>query len=489
MHDDADRCYRAVSSRDARFDGWFVTAVVTTGIYCRPSCPARTPRPDNVRFLPTAAAAQQAGFRACKRCRPDASPGSPEWDARADVVARAVRLVGDGTIDREGVGGLARRLGYSERQIERLVTAELGVGPLALARAQRAHTARLLIETSTIPFTEVAFAAGFGSIRQFNDTVRDVFATTPSEMRTRRSRHHAPTGHTGLSLRLPHRRPFSAAPLFHHLSSTAVPGCEVGDDGGISRTLRLPHGPGLVQLSAARDHVACRLHLADVRDLQAAVARSRRLLDLDADPEAVDAALAQDPVLAPSVLDRPGVRIPRSVDAAETALRVVIGQHVSRASARAATARLVERCGDPFDTAVEGLTHLFPRPAQIAEADLSGLGLTGARQRTVSTLARAITDEDLDLGPGADRDVARRDLLRIPGIGPWTVEVVAMRALGDPDAFPVTDAGVRAGARALGLEPDGLAAHAMRWSPWRSYATQHLWAAADRVSRPTIGAT
>jgi AraC family transcriptional regulator, regulatory protein of adaptative response / DNA-3-methyladenine glycosylase II len=487
MYDDEDLCYRAVSARDARFDGWFVIAVTSTGIYCRPSCPARTPKRSNVRFLPTAAAAQQAGFRACKRCRPDASPGSPEWDLRADVVARAMRLIGDGTIDREGVRGLASRLGYSERQVERLVTAELGAGPLALARAQRAQTARLLIETSAIPFTEVAFAAGFGSIRQFNDTVRAVFATTPTDMRARKKGGH--TGHRAdLSLRLPHRMPFSPQPLFHHLATTAVAGCETGDDAGLHRTLRLPHGPGIVHLTPDDGFVACRLALADVRDLQAAVARCRRLLDLDADPEAIDAALRADPALAASVHDRPGVRVPRTVVPDEMAMRVVIGQHVSRASAGAAAARLVRRCGDPLDAPVAGLTHVFPSAAQVAEADLDGLGLTTARARTLSDLARSLAGGTLDLGPGADRAEARRALAAIRGIGPWTIEVIAMRALGDPDAFPATDAGVRAGARALGIADDVIAsdiiandraASSSRWSPWRSYATQHLWAAAD----------
>lgn len=492
MHEDTDRCYRALSARDARFDGWFVTAVLTTGIYCRPSCPARTPRPENVRFLPTAAAAQRDGFRACKRCRPDASPGSPEWNARADVVARAVRLVGDGIVDRDGVGGLARHLGYSERQLERVMSAELGVGPLALARAQRAQTARLLIETTTIPFTEVAFAAGFGSIRQFNDTVREVFGSTPSKMRSDTDRRRTPDQSAGLTLRLPHRTPMDAGPLFAHLASTAVPGVEVADDTSLRRTLRLPHGTGRVHLAPDDGHVSCRLQLDDVRDLQAAVARCRRLLDLDADPRAVDDALASDPLLLSSLRIHPGVRVPRTVDEAEMAMRVVIGQHVSRASAGAAAARLVERCGDPLADASDGLTHLFPTAAAVADADLSGLGLTGARARTLAVLAAALSDGSLDLGPGADRAAARAALAALPGIGPWTVEVVAMRALGDPDAFPLNDAGVRNGAVRLGL-PDGAALldRARHWSPWRAYATQHLWAATDAAEPPvrtTIGA-
>lgn len=483
--DDTDRCYRAVSSRDARFDGWFVVAVLTTGIYCRPSCPARTPRRENVRFLPTSAAAQHSGFRACKRCRPDASPGSPEWNQRADVVARAMRLVADGTVDREGVAGVARRIGYSERQLERLLTAEVGAGPLALARAQRAQTARLLIETSVVPFTEVAFAAGFGSIRQFNDTVRSVFGATPTDMRERRARPSAPGASGTMALRLAHRSPFCSRDLFAHLTHTAVPGVEEPIEGGVRRTLRLPHGHGLVELRPAGSHVDCALALDDVRDLQAAVARCRRLLDLDADPEATDAALADDPLLAPSVASAPGRRVPRTVDEEEMAARVVLGQHVSRASARAVAARLVERCGDPIDDPVGGLHHLFPTSAQLAEAELAGLGLTGARARTLASLAAALASDDIDLGPGADRERAREALARIPGIGPWTVEVIALRALGDPDAFPSTDAGVRSGARALGLEDQTDLDHrASRWRPWRGYATQHLWASAGTHPDP-----
>jgi len=475
VHEDFDRCFRAVSAKDARFDGWFVTAVLTTGIYCRPSCPARPPYARNIRFCPTAAAAQQAGFRACKRCRPDASPGSPEWNVRGDVVARAMRLVADGVVDREGVGGLAARVGYSRRQIERLLAAEVGAGPLALARAHRAQSARLLIETTDLPFAEVAFGAGFSSIRQFNDTVRDVFALTPTELRSRAARGGGATSTPGsLAFRLPFRAPFSAH-HFAHLAATGVPGCEEVRDGAYRRVLRLARGNAIVALRPLSDHIDCRLRIDDIRDLASAISRCRRLLDLDADPVAVDEALTEDAALAESVAKEPGRRVPRTVDEDELALRVVLGQQVSTAAARTHAARLVRQWGPPVDDAEGGLTHAFPAAEALAELDPSTLAMPAARRRAFTALVGALASGDLDLGPGTDWVRARAQLAALPGIGPWSVELVAMRALGDPDAFPASDLGVRAGAAALGLD----LVRADRWRPWRSYAVQHLWAALD----------
>jgi AraC family transcriptional regulator of adaptative response / DNA-3-methyladenine glycosylase II len=482
VHEDFERCYRAVQSKDARFDGWFVTAVLTTSIYCRPSCPVRPPKARNMRFFPTAAAAQQAGFRACKRCRPDATPGSPEWNVRADVVARAMRLIADGVVDREGVPGLARRLGYSTRQLERHLLAEVGAGPLALARAQRAQTARLLVETTTLPFARVAFAAGFASIRQFNDTVRLVFALTPTELRRRASGSDLSVPAPGtLALRLPFRRPFCPDNVFGHLVATAVPGCEEHRDGAYRRTLRLPNGRGVVALTPRPGHVDCRLALDDLRDVPTAMARCRRLLDLDADPAAVDDLLATDPVLAPWVGKAPGRRVPRTVDEAELAVRAVLGQQVSTGAARTHAARLVARHGTPVVDPGGNLTHLFPSPGELTEVDPHDLRVPEARRRSVTALAKALADGSLELGVGTDWGRARRDLAALPGIGPWTVETIAMRALGDPDAFPVGDMGVRRAAAAHGLPatPAELADHAERWRPWRSYAVQYLCAGND----------
>ncbi|WP_329315079.1 helix-turn-helix domain-containing protein [Streptomyces sp. NBC_01278] len=482
MYTDTDRCVRAVQSKDARFDGWFFTAVLTTRIYCRPSCPAVPPKVENMTFLPSAAACQQAGFRACKRCRPDTSPGSPEWNARADAVARAMRLIQDGVVDREGVPGLAARLGYSTRQVERQLNAELGAGPLALARAQRAQTARLLIETSELPMGDVAFAAGFSSIRTFNETVREVFALAPGELRQRaeKAHRHVPKVPGTISLRLPYRAPLNPDNLFGHLAATAVPGVEEWRSGAYRRTLRLPYGTGVVALSPRPDHIACQLALTDLRDLTIAISRCRWMLDLDADPEAVDEQLRSDPLLAPLVDKAPGRRVPRTVDAAEFAVRAVLGQQVSTAAARTHAARLVasygERVADPDPEG--GLTHLFPSPQALAGLDPESLALPASRRATLTTLVGALADGSLPLGIDSDWETARAQLNALPGFGPWTTEVIAMRALGDPDAFLPSDLGVRRAARELGLPstPAALTARAAGWRPWRAYAVQYLWA-------------
>ncbi|ATY16706.1 DNA-3-methyladenine glycosylase 2 family protein [Amycolatopsis sp. AA4] len=481
MYEETERCIRAVQSKDDRFDGWFFTAVLTTGIYCRPSCPVVPPKVENMRFYPSAAAAQAAGFRACKRCRPDASPGSPLWNERADVVARAMRLIGDGVVDREGVQGLAARLGYSVRQVERQVQAELGAGPLALARAQRAETARLLIETTAMPMSDIAHAAGFSSIRTFNETVRAVFALTPSELRSRVRGGKRTKSPGVLSLRLPFRRPLCPDNLFGHLIATAVPGVEEWRDGAYRRTLRLPHGHGVVSLRPEPDHVACRLSLTDLRDLAAAISRCRWLLDLDADPVAVDEQLAADPTLAPLVAAAPGRRVPRTTDAAEFAVRAVLGQQVSTAAARTHAARLALAHGTPIEDREGGLTHLFPSPEALANLDPETLAMPKSRRATLLGLVSALVSGDVDLTAGGDWLHARAQLAALPGFGPWTVESIAMRALGDPDAFVATDLGVKIAAETLGLptSPAALIAHAKRWQPWRAYAVQHLWATGD----------
>ena len=483
MHEDRERCLRAVQAKDARFDGWFFCAVVTTGIYCRPSCPVVPPKPQNMRFFPSAAAAQQVGFRACKRCRPDASPGSPQWNERADVVARAMRLIADGIVDRDGVPGLASGLGYSVRQVERQLLAELGAGPLALARAQRAQTARLLIETSSLPMGDVAFAAGFASIRAFNDTVREVFALSPSELRRRASRGHAPAAPGALTLRLPFRLPLVPDNVFGHLAATAVPGVEEWRDGAYRRTLRLPHGRGIVALGPGPEYIACQLSLTDLRDLAIAISRCRRLLDLDADPVAVAGLLGEDAVLAPLVGKAPGRRVPRTVDAAEFAVRAVLGQQVSTAAARTHAGRLVSAVGEEVDDRSGGLTHLFPDMAALAALDPATLAVPRARRVTFSALTAALAGGAVDLGPGSDWEQARARLAALPGLGPWSIETIAMRGLGDPDAFVAGDLGVRIAAGRLGLPvtPAALTSRASPWRPWRAYAVQYLWATGDHA--------
>ena len=469
---DPDRCYRAAQSRDPRFDGWFYIAVRTTGIYCRPSCPAITPKRSNVEFHRTAASAQQLGFRACKRCRPDAAPGSPEWNVRGDLVARAMRLIGDGVVDRDGVAGLAGRLGYSERHLNRLLTAELGAGPLSLARAQRAQTARILIETTDLSMTDVAFAAGFGSVRQFNDTVRDVFAVPPSELRRRRGRATATDANT-VSVRLPVRGPFAGHQLLDFLGRRAVPGVEHWDGERYSRALALPRGHGAVTVTLADGGVRAEFRLDDWRDLAPAVGRVRSLLDLDADPVAVDGALGDDPALSPLVAARPGLRVAGSVDPYETLVRAVVGQQVSVAGARTVLGRIAAAIATPLSFADPVLTHTFPSMERIENASADAFPMPTSRADTLRRVARAAVEGDLVLDPGIDRGAIVDELCRHRGIGPWTAHYVVMRGLGDPDVMLDTDLGVRQALAALGLDT---AAVADRWRPWRAYAMHHLWA-------------
>jgi len=476
MFDD-DFCFRAIQSRDGRFDGWFFTAVVTTGIYCRPSCPAMTPKRANVRFFPSAAAAHGSGFRACKRCRPDASPGSPEWNYRADLVGRAMRLIADGVVDRGGVAHLAGRLGYSERHLNRLLLAEVGAGPLAIARAQRAQAARLLLETTDLPITSVAFAAGFASIRQFNETIRSVFDLTPTALRQRALPVDGARGAAGtIAIRLPYRPPLAVEELFGFLALRAIPGVESGDSRSYRRTLTLPHGTAIVELHHAGDHVACKLSLEDVRDLAAAVQRSRRLLDLDADPKAVDDQLGADPLLGRMIAGHPGLRSPGAVDASELAIRAVLGQQVSVASARAQAARLVQSAGRPLPAPSGTLTHLFPTPDALGAIEPETLPMTRAKGRSVVRLAQALADGKIVLDPGADREEVCSRLMELDGIGPWTAAYIRLRGLGDQDVFMPSDLGIRKAVERLGAkrDPKSAAAIAQRWRPWRSYALHHL---------------
>jgi len=467
MQLDAEHCHRAFETKDARFDGWFFAGVSSTGIYCRPSCPARTPKRENRRYFLTAAAAQAAGFRACKRCRPDASPGSPEWDTRADLVGRLMRLIGDGVVDREGVRGLASRVGFSERHVHRCLVDAVGAGPLALARAQRAQAARILLETTDLPMAPLALAAGFSSVRQFNHTVREVFATTPSELRRRRKAHTA----DGITLRLPYRAPFEAADLIAFLGVRAVPGIEELVDGCYRRSLRLPHGAGIVELRPATGHVEATLHLDDLRDLGPAVQRCRRLLDLDSDPQTIADHLSRDPLIGHLVQAAPGRRVPGHVDADELAMRAVLGQQVSLAGAATLAARLTRAHGEPLARPLGGITHLFPTAEALATADITGM--PASRVRAIKALATS----GIDLGAGADRDKAQQQLLALPGVGPWTVSYIAMRALRDPDAFLPTDLGIRKALELLGQDAStaGALKLAERWRPYRAAASQHLW--------------
>lgn len=499
---DDDTRYRAVDSRDSRFDGVFFTAVSSTGIYCRPSCPAVTPKRVNCTFYPTAAAAQGAGYRACRRCRPDSVPGSPEWNHRADLVGRAMRLIGDGVVDREGVAGLAERLGYSSRQVQRQLTAELGAGPIALARAQRAQTARLLLQTTELPVTEIAFAAGFSSVRQFNDTVREVYDRTPSGLRAETNGHRKGTATPGsIGLRLAYRGALDSDHLLDFLALRAVPGVEEVVPGAVPgvrtyrRTLALPYGHAIAEVDglgagdpANRGWLDCRLQLTDLRDLTTAVHRLRALFDLDADPDAVDGQLGVDPVLGELVRARPGVRSPGHVDPHELAVRAVLGQQITVVAARTLAARLSARYGVALPEASGGLRLLFPTAGALAVADSADLAMPDARRRALRGLCAALADGTVRLDGGVDREAAAASLLALPGIGPWTVGYLRMRALADPDVFLPSDVGVKHGLQRLGHpgDPKAAALAGTAWAPWRSYAVHRLWASLTPVAGPKV---
>lgn len=497
--------YRIAASRDARFDGQFVTAVHSTGIYCRPSCPARTPRAAGVTFYRTSAAAHIAGFRACKRCLPEATPGSPEWDLREDVAGRAMRLVLDGVVEREGVPGLAERVGYSERQLNRIMTEELGAGPKALSRAHRAQTARTLLTSSDLPIADVAFAAGFTSIRQFNDTVREVFALTPTALRDRRP--VTPSTDGALRVHLPARPPFDVQGLLEWHALHALAGTEqvtttaTGRVASYGRVLDLPGGPGWFRASAAGDDGAgsvgvgvadgagrtgldLLVRLTDLSDLPTLVARVRALFDLDADPVAVDTALAAVPELAPVVERIPGMRLPGAVDPHEVVFRTLIGQQVSVAAARTAQTRLVAALGErvpdglvPWSGDDGAEVRLFPRAAVVAGRGREVLRGPAARVDTILRVAAALADGSLVVDGGQSLDDLRSGLLAVKGIGPWTADYVALRVRHHPDLFLHSDLAVRNGAQELGLP--GTARELSLWServaPWRSYLTMHCW--------------
>lgn len=480
--------YRAMSARDARFDGQFITGVHSTGIYCRPSCPAMTPKRTNVSFYLTAAAAHEAGLRACKRCLPDAVPGSPEWNIRDDLSAHAMRLIADGVVERSGVQGLAARLGYTPRHLTRVLQGELGAGPLALARAHRAQTARMLLIGTAMPMVDVAFAAGFGSVRQFNDTIVAVYELTPTEVRARgRARTAAAPLHEGTSitLRLPARTPFDGAGVLAFLGTRALPGVESWDGITYTRSLRLPGGSAVAALrvdeEAPSTAIRCDASLTSLADLMPLVSRVRRLVDLDADADAIDGELATDAALAASVAAVPGIRVPGSVDPHETVFRTLVGQQVSVASARTALSRLAAAIGEPAIDAHAGWL-LFPSPAQIAARGAEVLRGPAARIATILDVARRLDAGSLRVDVGMSTAELTAELTAVPGIGPWTAGYLSMRVLGSPDVLLTSDVAIRTGATRLGLpgEARALAERGATWAPWRSYAGMHLWAAAAR---------
>ena len=472
--------YRAVEARERRLDGRVFVAVTSTGIYCRPVCPVPMPRREHVVFFRAAAAAEGAGFRACRRCRPETSPDSPDWDVRADLVGRGLRLIADGVVDREGIDGLARRLSVGSRHLHRAFVQELGTGPLAVARSRRAALAKQLLEQTDLPSTDVAFASGFSSVRSYHDTVRRVYDRTPTEIRTRRRvddvRAAAP------ELRLAYRPPLAASRLLSFLGARAIPGVEHVEEGRYSRAMRTSAGPPVViELEPDPTEPVVALRVTGVGDdvplLASVVQASRRLFDLDADPEAIDDALASDPALCPAVRSVSGTRLPGTTDGFELAVRAIVGQQVSVAGARTTLGRIAEHFGEPLPASAGPVVRLFPTAERLSGAPREALGMPGARADAIVALARAVADGELDLSGTAEPEPTIERLRAIVGVGEWTAAYVAMRALRDPDAFPVGDLGVRHGFEALGLahDPAAIRAYAERWRPWRAYAAMHLW--------------
>ena len=480
---DPEACYRAVQTRDARFDGRLLVGVTSTGIYCRPICPARTPKFENCRFFPSAAAAQEAGFRPCLRCRPETAPELASWRGTSNTVSRALALIADGALDgrNAGVEELAARLGVGGRQLRRLFEHHLGASPIAVAQTRRVLFAKQLLQDTRLPIGEVALAAGFGSVRRFNETFRDLFGRAPGSLRRRVSA-RAPGVEGGVTLLVRYKPPYDWPAMLEFLAARAIAGVEDVDGGVYRRTVAEEGEVGIVEVrhDAARSSLAVTVQFPSVRALPGILTRVRRVFDVGADIEAIGSHLSRDPLLATLVARRPGLRAPGGWDGFELAVRAVLGQQVTVAGARQLAARLVQLCGTPLPSSVRGtrLSHAFPPAARVATAELSALGMPLSRRATLRHLAEAaIADPDLFRPSGTIEDAIIR-LRAIRGVGDWTAQYIAMRALREPDAFPATDLGLLRGAGiGLGARPTPavLLQRAEPWRPWRAYAAQHLW--------------
>jgi len=487
---DDDACYRALSTRDARFDGRLFVGVKTTGVYCRPVCPARTPKRENVTFYPSAAAAQAAGFRPCLRCRPETAPDLAAWRGTCNTVSRALSLIEMGTLDEVDVAALAERLGLGERQLRRLFHRHLGASPIAVAQTRRVLLAKQLIHETRLPLTEVALAAGFGSVRRFNETFRQLFGRPPGALR-RSSAAEVSSGPGGeISILLRYRPPYDWPAMLSFLRLRAIPGVEMVSDDGYARTIDINGVHGIVSVELGEGNaLRVAIQFPKLAALPTIIARLRRVFDLAADPQAIGAQLALDPTLAPLIAARPGLRVPGAWDGFELAVRAVLGQQISVAAAIGLAGKLVASYGDPLSSASvarSGLTHVFPPPQRLAHVDLSTLGMPRARAAALSSLAAAVTADPQIFGARRSLDEAIAQLRALSGVGEWTAQYIAMRELREPDAFPAADIGLM---RAM-IDTDGrrpnprqLLALAERWRPWRAYAAQHLWASHPAVTR------
>ena len=493
MDMDFEACRRAFVTRDARFDGRIFGAVKTTGIYCRPICPARTPKPENMTFYPSAAAAQEAGYRPCLRCRPEASPDLGAWRGTSNTVSRALALIESGALDDGDVEALASRLGVGERQLRRLFRQHLGASPVSVAQTRRVLLAKQLIQETLLPMGEVALASGFGSVRRFNETFQQLFGREPRALR--RSRQADVPAANGITVRLPYKPPYDWGAMIRFLSDRAIPGIERVEPRRYARTLTVDGQRGVVIVTPRKDDaLSAEIRFADMRSLPAVIARIRRVFDLSADPSLIGAHLSQDPILARLVAARPGLRAPGAWDGFELAVRAILGQQITVTAARGLAAKLVQTYGEPIDdpaAAEFGLSRVFPSPQRLVGEDIAALGMPRARGAALEGLARTVAQDPSIFAPRSDLDSAIAALKALPGVGEWTAQYIALRELREPDAFPQADIGLmRAMADEAGVRPtaDQLLARSQAWRPWRAYAAQHLWAADPGLmaSKPTM---
>ncbi len=484
MDMDDDACYRAFQMRDARFDGRIFSGVTSTGIYCRPICPARTPKRENMRFYRSAAAAQEAGFRPCLRCRPETSPDLGSWRGTSNTVSRALGLIEAGALDNGDVDSLAERLGVGERQLRRLFQQHVGASPVAVAQTRRVLLAKQLLHETRMPMAEVALAAGFGSVRRFNETFQQLFDRPPAKLRRLGGAEVAAGEGGAATIRLPYRAPYDWPAMLAFLSARAIPGVEAVREGRYARSLRVGAARGVVMIEPGEgDYLKATLRFPKVEAWPAVIARVRRVFDLAADPAVIQAHLSEDPDLAPLVAARPGLRAPGAWDGFELAVRAVLGQQITVQAARMLAGKITAAHGAPLEDEAAnalGLTHFFPEPGALAQADVETLAMPRARGRALVGLAAAAAADPELFGMRRSLDEAVAALRALPGIGEWTAQYIAMRALREPDAFPSADIGLM---RALegpdGVRPTAveLLARAERWRPWRAYAASHLWAA------------
>jgi AraC family transcriptional regulator of adaptative response / DNA-3-methyladenine glycosylase II len=502
---DKETCHRALQSRDARFDGLIYVGIKSTGIYCRPVCPARTAKYENCTFYGSAAAAQEAGYRPCLRCRPETAPEFASWRGTSNTVSRALALISEGALDgrSKSVDALATRLGVGERQLRRLFLQHLGASPIAVAQTRRVLFAKHLIHETHLPMTEVALAAGFSSLRRFNEVFQDLFHRPPSALR-RKSSTRSPRADVGITLRIRYRPPYDWESMLSFLEARAIPGVEAVEKGCYRRTVEIGGSAGSIAVTHVplRQSLSVTIHFPDVQSLPAIVNRVRRLFDVGADIETIDEHLSHDPQLAPWVALRPGLRAPGGWDGFELAVRAVLGQQVSVVAARRLAGQLVALYGRPVQENTDNqagptysvsiypvLTHTFPTAERLAATESIKLGMPVARLATLKALARAAAEDPNLFRPFGTMEEAIARLCSIPGIGDWTAQYIALRAIREMDAFPASDIGLLRGAAKVDgvpATPKSLLRRAESWKPWRAYAAQHLWAA-DAIQISTVG--